>query len=259
MTKDFGFNAIRKHIKTESARWYYHCDKLGILVWQDMINGGGKKGIISQFIAHVLGIKLNDTRCYWKSGQGKNSRRINFERELKEMVDYLFNVPSICLWVPFNESWGQFDSLRISQWLMSYDPTRLVDHASGWFDHGGGHFISVHDYADKFKMPNKSESRGVVLSETGGYTRMIENHSWNSKKKFGYRKFQTQKEAELAYQNLVDNIILPAKNKGLSGVIYTQTTDVEIEYNGLVTYDRKIKKMNPEIIMPLNRKLNEIN
>ncbi|HUT79830.1 MAG TPA: glycoside hydrolase family 2 TIM barrel-domain containing protein [Candidatus Bathyarchaeia archaeon] len=257
LTKEFGFNTIRKHIKTEPARWYHYCDKLGVLVWQDMVNGGGKKGIISQFLAHIVGIKLQDTRCYWKSGQGKKSRRANFERELKEMIDTLFNVPSICLWVPFNEAWGQYDSLRISQWVMNYDPTRLVDHASGWFDHKGGNFISIHDYADKFNMPTKSITRGVLLSETGGYTRMIPNHSWNPKKKYGYKNFHTQEEVEQAYRNLVENILLPAKKMGLSGVIYTQTSDVEIEYNGLITYDRKVKKMNPEKIAKLNNKLNE--
>nr|NHJ87851.1 beta-galactosidase [Asgard group archaeon] len=256
LAKEFGFNTIRKHIKVEPARWYYYCDKLGILVWQDMINGGGKKGIIGQYLAHISKVILNDTKCYWKSGQGRKSHRINFERELKEMIDHLYNVPSICIWVPFNEAWGQFDSYRIGNWLMKYDQTRLVDHASGWFDHKGGHFISIHDYQDKFRMPSESDARGVILSETGGYTRMIIDHSWNPQKKYGYKKFQTQKQVEQAYQNLVENILLPAKNQGLSGVIYTQTADVEIEYNGLITYDRKIKKMNPKIIANLNHKLN---
>lgn len=255
LTKEFGFNTIRKHLKVEPARWYYHCDRLGVLVWQDMINGGGKTGIIPQFFAYILRLKLKDYRCYWKAGMRKKSTREIFEKELKEMIDALYNVPSICIWVPFNEAWGQFDSKRISDWLMQYDSSRLVDHASGWFDHGGGHFISKHDYADKFTMPKKRGDRAVVLSETGGYTMMIPEHSWNPKKKYGYKNFNSKKELEDAYKNLIKDILIPAKKDGLCGAIYTQISDVEIEYNGIVTYDRKRKKMNPKKISKLNQQL----
>ncbi|MHA1186941.1 MAG: glycoside hydrolase family 2 protein, partial [Candidatus Heimdallarchaeota archaeon] len=255
LTKEFGFNTIRKHIKTEPARWYYHCDKLGVLVWQDMINGGGKAGIIPNFIAFALGLQLNDSRCYWKTGQNKKWLRDNFEIELKEMIDSLYNVPSICMWVPFNESWGQFDAKRIGQWVMDYDSSRVVDHASGWFDQKAGHFISVHDYKDKFKMPKKLDTRGIVLSETGGYTLPIQECVWDPNKKFGYKNITNQVELENSYQNLVENILKPSIKQGLSGVIYTQTTDVEIEYNGLVTFDRKIKKMTADKIAKLNSSL----
>ncbi|NHJ87244.1 MAG: beta-galactosidase [Asgard group archaeon] len=255
LTKDYGFNTIRKHLKVEPARWYHYCDKLGVLVWQDMINGGGKIGIIPQFLFYSMGMTFKDTRCYWKSGQGNKNRRDNFERELMELINSLYNVPSICIWVPFNEAWGQFDSLRINNWLKDCDTTRLVDHASGWFDQGGGDFISVHNYKDSFKMPEKFDYRAVILSETGGYTLMIPDHSWNPKKKYGYKKIHSEDELESCYENLVNTILLPSKNEGLSGVIYTQTTDVEIEYNGLVTYDRKYKKMVAAKIKALNQKL----
>ncbi|MHA1309133.1 MAG: glycoside hydrolase family 2 protein, partial [Candidatus Heimdallarchaeota archaeon] len=256
LTKEFGFNTIRKHIKTEPARWYYFCDKLGVLVWQDMINGGGKYGIIPNTLIFAFGLTLNDSRCYWKTGQRKQWLRDNFELELKEMIDSLYNVPSICMWVPFNESWGQFDAKRIGKWVMNYDPSRLVDHASGWYDQKSGHFISIHDYRDKFKMPKEITDRGVVLSETGGYTLPIPECLWDPKKKFGYKKITSQEELEKSYQNLVKKILKPSIKQGLSGVIYTQTTDVEIEYNGIVTYDRKIKKMDAEKIAKLNKSLN---
>jgi beta-galactosidase/beta-glucuronidase len=255
MTKDYGFNMIRKHIKTEPARWYHYCDKLGIIVLQDMPNGG-KMGLIPPgYIRNLRGLPYDDTKKYSKFGMQNPQDRNQFEVELKELVDSMYNVPSIAIWVLFNEAWGQYDAKRLSQWLSDYDNSRLVDHASGWFDQGAGHFISVHNYKDSFIMPNEVDERGVLLSETGGYTMVNPNHVWNPKKKFGYKRVESQDQLHQAYQNLVENVLKPAIQLGLSGIVYTQTSDVEIECNGLVTYDRKIFKFDPRVINNLNQQL----
>jgi beta-galactosidase/beta-glucuronidase len=249
---------IRKHIKTEPARWYHYCDKLGIIILQDMPNGGKMNLIPPGYIANKLGKNFDDTKHYRKFGYENPNHRIQFEKELKELINSLYNTPSIAIWVPFNEAWGQFDAKRIAEWLMDYDTTRLVDHTSGWFDQGSSHFLSIHNYNDTFKMVNPSNHRGILLSETGGYTLPLKDHMWNPKKKFGYKGFRSKDELHAAYKNMVENILKPAVEKGLSGVVYTQTSDVEIEYNGLVTYDRQVLKMDPDIIEPLNKSLREI-
>ncbi|MHA1109642.1 MAG: glycoside hydrolase family 2 protein [Promethearchaeota archaeon] len=258
MTKSFGFNMIRKHIKTEPARWYHHCDKLGIIVWQDMPNGGKMSFIPPGYLAHFMGRQYDDTKRHGKFGYENLDDRDQFEKELKELVDSLRNTPSLAIWVPFNEAWGQFDAKRIAEWLMDYDPTRLVDHTSGWFDQGSSHFLSLHNYQDTFKMVIPSNSRGILLSETGGYTYKFPGHVWNPKKKFGYKSYKNKDELHVAYKNMVENVLKPAIEKGLSGVVYTQTSDVEIEYNGLVTYDRQVLKMDPEVIKLLNESLRDL-
>jgi len=256
MTKKFGYNCIRKHVKTESARWYHHCDKLGIIIWQDMPSGGlNKTDVWGYILTNFLGGTVKDKRLYKRTGMVDPKDRAQFDAELKEMVDTLYNVPSIAIWGPFNEGWGQFDTQRISEWLMKYDPTRLVDGASGWYDQKTSHFLSKHNYMDSFKMVNPKDGRGVVLSETGGYTYMISEHIWDPNKKYGYKLYKSKEEVHKAYQNMVENVLLPAIDKGLSGAIYTQTSDVEIEYNGLVTYDRQVLKMDPDVLHPLNKSL----
>ena len=258
ITKKFGFNIIRKHIKTEPARWYHYCDKLGIIVLQDMPNGGNMRLIPPGMIKYLLGGKYDDTTHHRKFGFKEQKHRLQFEKELKELVDSLYNVPSIAIWVTFNEAWGQFDAKRIANWLIKYDPTRLVDHASGWYDQEAGHFLSVHNYNDTFRMPKDIRNRGVLLSETGGYTLGLKNHMWNPKKKFGYKSYKNKEELHQAYRNMVETILGPSIQKGLCGVVYTQTSDVEIEYNGLVSYDRQVIKMDPDIIRELNMSLREI-
>ncbi|WP_457557991.1 glycoside hydrolase family 2 protein [Candidatus Harpocratesius sp.] len=244
--KKCGYNMVRKHIKIEPALWYHYCDQIGLIVWQDMPNGGGKGVITRQFLFHLLHLNPKDDRHYWLSGYGKSEYRENFRHELHEMVDHLYNVPSIAVWVIFNEAWGQFDTVPLTEWLKKRDPSRLIDTASGWFDKKVGHFVSVHNYNDKFQMPSTFNYRGVILSETGGYTLSIINHQWNPKKKFGYKRMKSRNELEHAYSNLINNILLPAVKQGLSGVVYTQITDVEIEYNGLMTYDRCVIKIQIE-------------
>ncbi|MHA1777176.1 MAG: glycoside hydrolase family 2 protein [Promethearchaeota archaeon] len=254
--KKCGFNMVRKHIKTEPALWYRYCDQLGLIIWQDMPNGGGKGVIARSFILHLLNINPLDDKMYWLSGYQKLLVRENFQRELKEMVKNLYNFPSIAIWVLFNEAWGQFDTERLTEMLISWDHTRLVDSASGWFDKKVGHFLSTHNYKDNFRLQYKSnDNRGVLLSETGGYTLEIPGHLWNPKKKFGYKGIKTSAELEQAYFHLIDSVITPAVQKGLSGMVYTQITDVEIEYNGLMTYDRRIFKVKLDNIKRKNEEL----
>lgn len=256
MMKNMGFNTIRKHIKVEMARWYHHCDKIGMLVWQDMPNGGGKGVIIRQGIVSMLLKKsIRDDCRYWFSGYQDPATRFNFEKELLEMLDGLYNVPSIAIWVPFNEAWGQFDSVRITGVIKQRDPTRLVDHASGWFDQGCGDFKSIHDYSQNLRLPPLENQRAIIFSEFGGYTLMIDDHLWNPKKKFGYKKFQDMNEMQSKFADLFLQKIKPLIKQGLSGIIYTQTSDVEIEYNGLVTYDRKVVKFESEDLRKIHFEL----
>ena len=259
ITKQFGFNCIRKHVKTEPARWYHYCDKTGIIVWQDMPNGGtNKTDLWGYILTNFFRGTIKDKRLYRRTGMSNLEDRKQFEIELKEMVDSLYNVPSIAIWGPFNEGWGQFDTQRISEWLMEYDSSRLVDGASGWYDQKTSHFQSKHNYLDTFKMSDPKDGRGVVLSETGGYTYKNFEHIWDPNKHYGYKLYKSKEGVHKAYQNMVENILKPAIKKGLSAMIYTQTSDVETEYNGLVTYDRQVLKMDPENIKPMNMSLRKI-
>jgi len=170
------------------------------------------------------------------------------------MIDHLVNSPCVAVWVPFNESWGQFHALEIACWVRQYDPTRLVDHASGWFDQGGEDFQSKHVYVKKLKRP-RPDWRAFVLSEFGGYSLKIPGHVWDENKRFGYRFYQSSQELTAAYCVLLENELLPLIQQGLAAAIYTQTTDVEIEINGYLTYDRKVEKMDIEKIRPIHERL----
>jgi beta-galactosidase/beta-glucuronidase len=244
MIKKLGFNMVRKHIKAEPARWYYHCDKLGIIVWQDMINGGANFDVLRNAIIPniVSGFKVPDNK-YKASGRNEKSNRDNYKKELKEMIDALYNVPCIGMWVPFNEGWGQFDALETSEWVKEYDTTRWIDHASGWYDQGGSDIKSVHIYFRKLKLPKDIKTRAAVISEYGGYSLPVKGHVWDENKEFGYKKFKTSRELQDSYLSLINNELKPLIEKGLSAAVYTQLTDVETETNGLLTYDREIIKM----------------
>lgn len=252
--RQIGCNMIRKHIKVEPLRWYYHCDRLGMIVWQDMINGGLIDGEVVAPLALLLGFHRNDTRRLHRFGRAEKNNRVEYRAELQGMIDHLYNAACIAVWVPFNESWGQFYSVNAANWLKAYDPTRLVDHASGWFDQGGGDFQSKHVYFKKLKRP-KPDRRAFVVSEFGGYSFKISEHVWDADKKFGYRHYASSRELTDAYLALLENEVKPLITQGLTAAIYTQTTDVEIEINGYLTYDRKVEKMDVEKIKQAHTEL----
>ena len=242
--KEMGFNMLRKHIKIEPLRWYYHCDRLGMLVWQDMPNGGGQynMGVISAPL--VTGVHLSD-KNYKLFAREELEGRVRYETELNEMLELLYNCPCIAMWVPFNEGWGQFDAKRIAAKIAQADPTRTVDHASGWHDQKIGDTKSLHVYFKKYSFKPDKLGRAVLLSEFGGYNLRCEGHCFNSKD-FGYKRFKSEKELEKALDKLYSAEIRPAFEQGLSAAVYTQLTDVEDEVNGLITYDRKVVKIAPE-------------
>jgi hypothetical protein len=235
MTRKIGFNMARKHVKVEPARWYHHCDRLGLLVWQDMPNGDG----------HIGPGKPDFKRSAESAA--------NFRRELKEIIDSLRNHPSIVVWVPFNEGWGQFDTDNVLSWVKEYDPTRLVDGPSGWTDRGSGDIYDIHSYPGP-AMPKTEERRVAVLGEFGGLGLPLEGHLWWNKRNWGYRTYKTREELDSNYAALMKKLH-PLVGRGLAAAIYTQTSDVEGEVNGIVTYDRARVKMGVERLAELNRKL----
>ncbi len=238
-----GFNMIRKHIKIESCRWYYHCDRLGMIVWQDMVSGGSTYSLplvcyLPTLFPKVSGhLKDNNYKLF---GRLSKKGRESWTKECLDTIDYLYNTPSIAVWVPFNEGWGQFDANRITGLIREKDPTRLIDQASGWFDQGGGDFKSVHNYFRKLSVVK--DPRAFVLSEYGGYACRIQRHS-SVERIYGYKKFATRVEFSKAYRSLIQKDLKPLIKKGLCGAVYTQLSDVEEEMNGLLTYDRKVCKL----------------
>jgi len=246
-TKRIGCNLIRKHVKVEPLRWYYHCDRLGMIVWQDMPNGGSIDGEVIAFLNLSVGWHRDDTRGLGRFGRSDAANREEFRAELKGMIEHLHNAACIACWVPFNESWGQFQSREIADWVLGYDPTRLVDHVSGWFDQGGGFFQSKHVYVKK--LPKKKRgARAYAVTEFGGYTLKVPGHIWDPEKKFGYRFYDSREALTAAYIELLETQVKPLIPLGLTAAIYTQTTDVEIEVNGFLTYDRRVEKMDAEAI-----------
>jgi len=248
--KALGFNMLRKHIKIEPLRWYYHCDRLGMLVWQDMVNGGEKdnKLLVGYLPTLFPGIsdKIKDNN-YRLFGRKNEEGRNQWLRECEETVRLLYNSPSIVAWVPFNEGWGQFGANRVTSLIQSIDKTRLVDQASGWYDQKGGDFMSIHNYFHPLKYtPDKTgNNRAVVLSELGGYACYIPKHSY-SPFVYGYRVYMQTKDLEKALLKLYKDIER-LKNEGLSAVVYTQLSDIEDEVNGLFTYDRKVCKITKQL------------
>ncbi len=251
--KRLGFNMLRKHIKVELDRWYYHCDRLGMLVWQDMVSGGE---YIGQFLAGVLplvAIHVKDDK-YKAFKRGEKEWRDEFERELNEMLNQLYNHTCISCWVPFNEGWGQFDSVRISNDIKNFDPTRIVDHASGWHDQGAGDLNSMHRYIAPIN-PRRNDGRIFAITEFGGYSHIDRGHTWDESKSFGYMMFPTKKSLSKAYKLLHDTQVVPLIKKGLSATVYTQVSDVENEVNGILTYDRENIKIDENILIETNKKL----
>ena len=241
--KTMGFNMLRKHVKVEPLRWYYHCDRLGMLVWQDMPNGGGAYSALTVSAPLLTGSHSRDDK-YSKFARREEKGRDEFREELLDMVSHLYNAPSIVTWVIFNEGWGQFDSDKCAEAVLELDSSRILDRTSGWHDQGSGELRSIHLYFDDYKHKPDKLGRCVVLSEFGGYTLPIDGHPWPGKP-FGYKKFDSQEKFRRALTLLYDGQIRPACMSGLAAAIYTQLTDVENELNGLITYDRRVIKLSP--------------
>lgn len=232
MMKKLGFNAVRKHVKREPDRWYYWCDKLGLLVWQDMPSGTVGRGATTE-----------------KDGQPVSKEEAEqFEKELREMVNQLYNHPSIIMWIVFNEGWGQYNTSRLVQMVKRLDSTRLVSGASGWFIYDAGDVVDVHSYPGP-SAPVPHEKRTAVMGEFGGFGYIVEGHTW-VEKGWGYKSFADVRRLTNAYLKVWKGAWELKDTRGLSGAIYTQLTDVEMECNGLLTYDRKVVKMPLERIAP---------
>jgi hypothetical protein len=239
--KALGFNMIRKHAKVESERWYWHCDRLGMLVWQDIPSGGEPMRLLYSAALGFAGFRLRDDRALWRFGRGDAASRADFERESSEIYHYLEGFPCIVAWVPFNEGWGQFESARLTTTLVGRDPGRLVDAASGWYDQGVGHFASRHDYRSPPRMPRADGRRARALSEYGGIALRVAGHATEDRRQFGYAGARDGDDLAARYEALASRLSRFAK-EGLAASVYTQLSDVEIERNGLLTYDRRAVK-----------------
>ncbi|MCM1150992.1 MAG: beta-galactosidase [Alistipes sp.] len=243
-TKEWGFNMIRKHIKVEPARWYWHCDRLGMIVWQDMPSGDQA-----------------DRKPQWQdknyfTGEEKQRSAASeacYRKEWREIVDCLRTFPSIGVWVPFNEAWGQFKTVEIAEWTKMYDPTRLVDPASGGNHYLTGDLLDLHNYPDPF-LYLYDAGRATVLGEYGGIGLVVGGHLWEPDRNWGYISFSSPEEVTREYEKYADKLY-DLIGRGFSAAVYTQTTDVEIEVNGLMTYDRKVMKLDEERLRRINRRI----
>ena len=253
LIKSLGFNVSRKHIKIESLRWYYHCDRLGLLVWQDFVNGCTKYNFWLNQVPLFVRYKISDKR-YKKFFRENEEGRKEAYQEFLDTIDLLYNSPCIVLWTIFNEAWGQFDAKEIYEKLKVIDPTRLYDHASGWHDQGSGDFKSMHIYKWKVKVPSKRKigNRAFICSECGAY--ILDKRLKEAKKKDGfiYLLFNNKEDFQKEYERFIKEEIVPAKKDGMSAFIYTQISDVEEEMNGFVSYDRKEIKVDIEKIKEIN-------
>lgn len=254
LIKELGFNTVRKHIKIEAPRWYYECDRQGLLVWQDFINGGGQYKFSTIAFPLITNIHKKDGNYRVFAREDKEYRDFAVQ-EFKEIIHYLYNVPSIVLWTIFNEGWGQFDSAKIYDELKEIDRTRLFDHASGWHDQGVSDVKSLHVYFKKVKMPKEKQikDRAVVLSEFGGYVLPIKGHMQEGKRT--YRSFANADKWLEAYEKCINRDVINNIPLGLSASIYTQLSDVEDELNGFVTFDRQIKKVDPIKVKLINDRI----
>lgn len=240
-TKDFGFNMIRKHIKVEPARWYTYCDQMGIIVWQDMPSGDRNPEW--------------QNRKYFEGTEMKRSAESEaiYRKEWKEIMDCLYSYPCIGVWVPFNEAWGQFKTPEIVEWTKQYDPSRLVNPASGGNHYTCGDILDLHNYPAP-EMYLYDAQRATVLGEYGGIGLVLKDHLWEPDRNWGYVQFNSSQQATdeyVKYANMLYDLI----SKGFSAAVYTQTTDVEVEVNGLMTYDRKVIKLDEKRVSEINRKI----
>lgn len=235
VTKDLGYNMIRKHVKIEPQRWYYWADRLGVLVWQDMPSGDMRPGEITE-------------------PAGENAAQ--FKTEYKAMIDAFYNHPSIVMWVPFNEGWGQFQTEEIVEWTRDYDPTRLVNNASGWHDRNVGHVHDIHRYPGP-GMTDTEDNRAVVLGEFGGEALVVDGHLWLddfSRAPTHYETSRSESQLHETYDRMLQELY-DFKKQGLAAAVYTQTTDIETEVNGLMTYDREVIKFDTDHLFELHHRL----
>lgn len=240
-TKDWGFNMIRKHVKVEPARWYYHCDREGILVWQDMPSGD-------------MGNQWGPRE--YNAGTDKNRTQesiSNFYTEWKEIMNLCMSNPSVVVWVPFNEAWGQFDTEKVVAWTEAYDPSRLVNPASGGNHRACGDILDLHNYPGP-EMYLADPMRVNVLGEYGGIGLALDGHLWWNNRNWGYIQFKSSDEVTAEYVKYAKELKTLVK-KGFSAAVYTQTTDVEGEVNGLMTYDRKVIKINEDAVRKINKEV----
>ena len=255
--KALGFNLLRKHAKIEPQRWYYHCDRLGLIVWQDMVNGGSAYNLwFVTYLTNVLQPLLrrfpDGKAAYSLLSRAKPTGREEYAHELADTVQALRCHPCIACWVPFNEGWGQFDAGKAVQALRTLDGTRLVDEASGWFDQGGGDVHSLHNYFYPLRI--RPQKRTVALSEYGGIAWPMPGHE-PPRKTYGYGTAKDRQELTARYKKLQLKTVLPQLEKGLSALVYTQLTDVEDEVNGLFTYDRAAVKPDANAVRSVNAAL----
>ncbi len=251
--KRCGFNMLRKHIKIEPLRWYYHCDRLGMIVWQDMVSGGQPYSFLHVSALPTLGVvglPDRDAKPYGRSGMLSRAR---FRREMADTVRHLYNCPCIALWTVFNEGWGQFDALEMANELKTLDATRFIDHASGWQDQGREEMKSRHIYFRPVKL--KNDGRALALTEYGGYILAVDGHRWTDKV-FGYRICRDAAALTRDYEKLMLGQVLPhIRAEGLTAAVYTQITDVEEELNGLMSYDREVLKIPEGTLREINAAL----
>ncbi len=241
--KNLGFNMLRKHIKIEPLRWYYHCDRLGMIVWQDIPNGGGRS--LMTFLLYLptalpfVTSHFPDNNYPLFSRTSREGRHV-WLKECCETMQLLYNCPCIGLWTAFNEGWGQFDALKVAAKMKTWDPTRPVDHASGWYDQGGGDVRTVHNYFRNFRI--ETGRRPFCFSEYGGLSRHIDGHSYSTED-FAYTRYDSRDSLRTAFRELMEKIA-GLKEKGLAAAVYTQVSDVEEEVNGILTFDRKVNKLD---------------
>ena len=255
--KELGFNLLRKHAKIEPQRWYYHCDKLGLIVWQDLVNGG--EPCKSWFVTYLTNVfqpllrRLPDKKPLWGLlSRGSAAARAEYDRELDDTVQALRCHPCIGCWVPFNEGWGQFDAPHATAALRALDADRLVDEASGWYDQGGGDVYSLHNYFYPLRVTPKE--RAVALSEYGGIAWPMPGHE-PPRKAYGYGTAKSRAELTARWKKLQLETVLPQLKNGLSALVYTQVSDVEDEVNGLFTYDRAALKPDAAAVRSVNEAL----
>ena len=240
-TKDLGFNMIRKHVKVEPARWYMHCDQLGMIVWQDMPNGDrGPEWQMHNYFTGTERVRSPESEA-------------NFRKEWKEVIDYLYSYPSVGVWVPFNEAWGQFKTKEITEWTKEYDPSRLVNPASGGNHYQIGDMLDLHNYPNP-RMYLYDAQRATVLGEYGGIGWAIKDHLWVPDRNWGYVQFDSEKKVTDEYVKYAEELKQLIR-QGFSAAVYTQTTDVEVEVNGLITYDREIIKVDEARVKKVNQEI----